>query len=163
MNSWQQTDLFLNLIARDSDTSNAIQRTLDECVPDVEAILRSGGTSPTRFTLHDADHSFRVAQMMASLAGESFMRSCSDFEAGMLLLSAYLHDIGMTPERNVAKRHWDYLVTGNKDLLDSQEQNELQLWLDSELAGQGTSIRCRNLDLRRHRGNGSDIFVLLST
>ena len=27
MNSWQQTDLFLNLIARDSDTSNAIQRT----------------------------------------------------------------------------------------------------------------------------------------
>lgn len=135
MGEWKKTDLFVVLQARNTTASQAVQQSLNDCLPEIERILRSGGTSPSRFTLHDSDHSFRVAQMMASLAGEEFLTSSSDIEIAMSLLAAYLHDIGMTPERNLAKRHWNYLVTGNKDLLSSEEQSELQLWLDAEWQG----------------------------
>jgi hypothetical protein len=132
MTKWTQTELFLLLQRRNTTASATIERSLNDCLPEIETILRAGGTSPSRFTLHDSDHSFRVAQMMASLAGEQFLASCSEIELAMLLLAAYLHDIGMTPEGNLAKRHWDYLRIGSKDFLSSDEQNELQLWLDAE-------------------------------
>jgi Histidine kinase-, DNA gyrase B-, and HSP90-like ATPase len=132
MNNWSETDLVLTLRGRHTAASEAILGSLNDSLPEIETILRAGGTAPIRFTLHDSDHSFRVAQMMASLAGEHFLQSCSEIEIAMLLLAAYSHDIGMTPERNLAKRHWDYLITGNKDLLSSEEQSELQLWLDAE-------------------------------
>jgi len=149
--NWSETDLFLTLRGRNTTVSDAVQRSLNECLPEIETILRAGGTSPTRFTLHDSDHSFRVAQMMTSLAGKEFLASCSEIEIAMLLLAAYLHDIGMTPERNLAKLHWNYLITGNKDLLSSEEQSELQLWLDAEWQGkeppfQSTQLTSEGLD-----------------
>jgi hypothetical protein len=67
MSNWSETKLFLKLRGRTTPASEAIQRSLTDCLPEIETILRSGGTSPIRFTLHDSDHSFRVAQMMASL------------------------------------------------------------------------------------------------
>jgi len=74
--------------------------------PDIERVLSSAGTSPLDFTLHDAEHSFRVAEWMAKIVPGDVLEKLSGYELALLLLSAYLHDIGMTPEQARVQRHW---------------------------------------------------------
>ncbi|WP_439402677.1 hypothetical protein ACNJYA_09760 [Bradyrhizobium sp. DASA03068] len=77
--------------------------------------------------MHDDQHSFRVAERMASLADFSFL---TDFELAQLLLSAYLHDIGMSPRRENVQAHYNYLCTADDKLLNPIERKEVQNWLD---------------------------------
>lgn len=49
-------------------------------------------------------------------------------------MSAYLHDIGMTPKRGKVRAHREYLLTGAPTLSDSQRA-ELQRWLDDHADG----------------------------
>jgi HD superfamily phosphodiesterase len=101
-------------------------------MPNIEGVLKSGGTAPLDFTLHDAEHSFRVAERMADLLDDTGLANLSEFEAALLLLSAYLHDIGMTPNAELANRHWNFIATGERDLLTPEEERSLQQWLDAE-------------------------------
>ena len=79
-------------------------------MPDIQHILVSGGTSPKDFTLHDAAHSFRVAQTMLQIIGEC-LGVLSVFDLSLLLGAAYLHDIGMTPEFKKVDAHFRFLLT----------------------------------------------------
>ena len=83
------------------------------------------------FTLHDASHSFRVAQRMAEVA-EPSLKHLSSFALSLLLLSAYLHDIGMTPELKKVRAHYIFLLTGQSDDLTDNDVELLQEWLDNE-------------------------------
>jgi len=98
-------------------------------MPMIQEILNSGGTSPKDFTLHDAGHSFRVAERMVEVAG-STMKILTAFELSLLLLSAYLHDVGMTPEFDKVNKHFTYLLTGKVGLLEPPEIADFQTWLD---------------------------------
>jgi hypothetical protein len=98
-------------------------------MPKIQTVLVSGGTSPKDFTLHDAGHAFRVAERMREVAGEA-VGTLSDFELSFLILSAYLHDIGMTPEFKRVDNHYAYLITGKRDGITDAEASELQVWLD---------------------------------
>ncbi|HEX2072108.1 MAG TPA: hypothetical protein VHF90_10730 [Thermoleophilaceae bacterium] len=102
---------------------------------DAERILRAGGTAPTDFTLHDGDHSFRVAQRMAEIVSAEVLRQVSAYDVAMLLLSAYLHDIGMTPPAAKVQRHHAYLLVGADDVLSDEERDDLQAWLDESADG----------------------------
>jgi hypothetical protein len=53
----------------------------------------------------------------------------------LLLLSAYLHDIGMTPERGKVVGHHRYLLSGDTSSLDISERQMLQQWLDDNAGG----------------------------
>jgi len=123
---WTETKLWGAILARGNET---IRRTLEHCLPDIETVLRSSGTSPIDFTLHDDNHSFRVAERIFSLA-EKQTASLSDVELAQLLLSAYLHDIGMSPKRESVQAHYRYLCTADDRLLNPIERKELQSWLD---------------------------------
>ncbi len=81
---WQQTALRKELDSREG--SIPVHRTLEASMPAIEAVLN--------FTLHDADHGFRVANRMADLIGKEALQTLSGFEVALLLLSAYLYDIG---------------------------------------------------------------------
>ncbi len=98
-------------------------------MPKIQTVLSSGGTSPKDFTLHDAGHSFRVAQRMERVASDA-MGALSPFELSLLLLSAYLHDIGMTPEVKKVDAHFNHLLTAKEHLLTDNEIDDLQMWLD---------------------------------
>jgi hypothetical protein len=98
---WKQTNLWMELRARSG--ADQVWLTLENCLPNIETVLRSGGTSAPDFTLHDHDHSYRVAQRMANLLGSAQLADLSNLELALLLLSAYLHDIGMTPGRDQVK------------------------------------------------------------
>jgi hypothetical protein len=71
-----------------------------------KTILRHMG----EFTLHDADHLFRVLHLMERLASVDVIEKLSTPELLLLCLGAFLHDIGMAPdERTVIawKKTWD--------------------------------------------------------
>jgi hypothetical protein len=53
-------------------------------------------------------------------------------QVALLLFSAYLHDIGMTPERKKVTLHHNYLLTGDPGNLSEEEIKEFQRWLDDE-------------------------------
>src|ERR1035437_5275237 len=59
-------------------------------------------------------------------------------ELGVLLLSPYLHDIGMAPEKRRVALHHDLLLCGNVDGLSTQQVTEFQSWLD--LHGHGYTL-----------------------
>ena len=99
-------------------------------------MLAAGGTSPNDFTLHDAEHSLRVAERIAGLKPEEVQ--LSDYELGLLLLAAYCHDIGMTPQRGKVRDHYGHLF-GNKTGLTDQEKGEFQRFLDEYPAGPVTT------------------------
>jgi len=118
--------------APDLDSGRAM---LSQSMPDIETILTSGGTSPLDYTLHDSGHSFRVAEQMARIIGPSLLPNLSHYEVSLLLLAAYLHDIGMTPEQKKVFSHYSYLVSGNASDLNQKEIAGFQKWLDEEGRG----------------------------
>src|SRR5579862_956848 len=97
-NRWSLTSLWLELSKRHSDDAEAVRAVLTVHLPVIEKILSVGGTSPVDFTLHDGGHAFRVANRMVEIIPRDVLSQLSIYELALLLLSAYLHDIGMTPE-----------------------------------------------------------------
>lgn len=82
----------------DSAVSYAFQRT--------KTIIKHMG----EFTLHDGDHLFRVLNLMEKLLTDSVIKNLSSPELMLLVLTAFFHDLGMSPdERNVIawKKIWD--------------------------------------------------------
>jgi len=98
-------------------------------------VLKSGGTAPTDFTLHDEGHAFRVAERMAQIMPAETIEGLSSYELAFLLFSAYLHDIGMTPKRRKVSLHYNYLLTGVLGDLNEAEGEKFQEWLDDEQDG----------------------------
>lgn len=131
--SWQGTKLWIELESR-ADAPPALRRAVEGILPDVEEILDHGDTMPGNFTLHDSRHSRRVAERMASLAG-GLLAEISPYDLTMLLLSAYLHDIGMTPPLGKVKANYMLLLTGETGSLSETEAADLQAWLDDQWDG----------------------------
>lgn len=131
--TWKSTDLWKKIKEK---SDNKCELTINSLMPIVESVLKSGGTSSLDFTLHDNEHGFRVAQMMASIIPIDIIDKLGSIELSMLLFSAYLHDIGMTPGRDIVKNHFRYITTGENSLLSPSEIKNLQNWLDEERDGQ---------------------------
>lgn len=104
-------------------------------MPVIQGVLAQGGTSALDFTLHDSGHAFRVAQRMEQVIPIDVLPRLSSYELALLLLSAYLHDIGMTPERRKVNLHYQFLLTANSGELTQEEIKYFQEWLD--LQGRG--------------------------
>jgi hypothetical protein len=103
-------------------------------MPKVDETLRAGIPASPDFTLHDNEHGFRVAQLIARLLGDS-QTSMSDVEVCLLLMASYCHDIGMSPQRAKVRAHFNYLLTADNALLTVTDISNLQAWLDSNWFG----------------------------
>lgn len=123
------------MLQRRGETSSDIRHYLKCWLDEVELLLSKGGTAPLDFTLHDDDHSFRVAERMRKLVPEETIAKLSDFEIGLLLKSAYLHDIGMNPRREIVSNVRDFILSGDGKCLDFVEATKLQRWLDENYPG----------------------------
>lgn len=141
--NWFQSDIYQTLIKRSDRSTEQIRSLLNSprVMPKIAAILDLGNTTPKDFTLHNADHSFRVAQKMWQLIPDSTKAILSDYEMGLLLLAAYLHDIGMSPENDKVQRHLDYLTRQKEGVLSDAEIYEFQQWIDND-------PRAGNIDIR---------------
>jgi hypothetical protein len=129
---WKQTTIWKLLEKRGSAPAVSATRVLLEtCLPTIETVLGKSGTAPADFTLHDEDHSFRVAERMIQIIPKKVLPKLSAYELGLLLLSAYLHDIGMSPGREKVQLFYSYLLIGS-DGLSEADKHEFQQWLDDE-------------------------------
>lgn len=73
----------------------------------VKTIIKHMG----EFTLHDGEHLFRVLNIMEILLSPNVIKNLSIPELQLLILSAFMHDIGMAPEEKDIlswKKVWDY-------------------------------------------------------
>jgi hypothetical protein len=131
---WRDTELWKCLVRR-GQPCEALRHYLTLWLDDVETLLAKGGTAPLTFTLHDDEHSYRVAERMHELLPEQTIAKLSDLELGLLLSSAYLHDIGMNPHREIVVQIRDYLISGEGKELDPDEVRRLQRWLDEAHPG----------------------------
>lgn len=131
---WTDTQIWKELDKKQGEKEEAVRTFLKGFLPNIETILTSGGTSSTDFTLHDAGHAFRVAKRMGDIVGD-ILNKLSVYELALLLLSAYLHDIGMTPEQRKVSNHYKYLLTGEKKGISEVEIEALCRWLDDEEKG----------------------------
>jgi hypothetical protein len=132
--SWENKRLW-QLIQDRAQPTDPSPLLVKNVMPKIERVLAKGGTAPMDFTLHDEEHAFRVAQRMVELLPDDVADKLGTFELGLLLLSAYLHDIGMTPARDVVKRHYQYILTKENGLLSDAEVSDLQNWLDEAREG----------------------------
>ena len=141
--TWYQSDIYQALVQRNGRSTEHVRNLLNRptVMPTIEAVLDLGGTTPKDFTLHNSDHSFRVAQKMWQLIPDTTKAILSDYEMGMLLLAAYLHDIGMSPEYDKVQRHWTFLTERKQDILSPAEIVELQQWIDND-------TRTKDIDIR---------------
>lgn len=133
MSNWKDTNIWKKLSKIQGETSDKVRTVLNNsfCMPAIEILLSKGGTSSKDFTLHDSDHSFRVAERMWRIIPKETQELLSEYELALLLLSAYLHDIGMTPEYKKVENHHNILLKKNHDL-SLFEKEEFQKWLDEE-------------------------------
>jgi hypothetical protein len=132
---WETTDLWKGLTGRKGEPAVSLRRTMESVLPKVEAVLTDGDSSPGTFTLHSAHHSWNVAQHMARLAGKKLLSEMEPYDLGLLLLSAYLHDIGMTPPVSRLEGLKAYLLSGDEAGLPQEEREALQAWLDDHADG----------------------------
>lgn len=130
VSDWTETALWAQLERDKSAEADAVRTTLKVCMTSIQSILNAASTSPTDFTLHDAAHAGRVAQCMAWLMPPETFDALSSYELALLLLSAYLHDIGMTPKQSKMDAVLEFLLTGSAASLPETERVSLQRWLD---------------------------------
>ena len=132
---WQHTYLWKTLEQRarkpGSIHAKAMLHTVETWMGQLDTVLRSGGTSPEDFTLHNDQHAFRVAKRMAKLFTPAVQRNISDYELALLLLAAYGHDVGMTPQRQQVARHHRHLFHPQDSQLSAAEQQQFQEFIDN--------------------------------
>jgi len=140
---WTETTLWSSLSQKTGPEVQSVQAVLNRWMPKIQMILETAGTAPTAFTLHDASHSFRVAQRMSEIVPSDVLPHLASYELALLLLSASLHDIGMTPEQRKVALHYEYLLAGPRNgpttaahpELSEQEIELFQRWLDDDERG----------------------------
>ena len=132
---WNHTKLFKKLQESIKPDKANVVRFLENWMPQIQTILHSSGTSPKDFTLHDAGHAFRVAERMSEIIPCETQECMSPYDLAFLIMSAYLHDIGMCPEQKKVSSHYHYLLTGKQDILNESEIAQFQSWLDDDQEG----------------------------
>ncbi|HBH81503.1 MAG TPA: hypothetical protein DDY39_16885 [Nitrospira sp.] len=132
VSDWRETVLWKLLKKDGSPLAGEVRHTLEGCMPDIQRILSKGGTAATDFTLHDDGHAFRVAERMHEIILPETLKGLSIYELAFLLLSAYLHDIGMTPQLRKVTSHFNFLLSGESDGLSLEDIRTFQRWLDDD-------------------------------
>lgn len=134
LRDWKQTVLW-KLIAERAEHGDQVRVAVEQYMPTIQAVIEQGGTASPDMTLHDAQHSARVADRMVEIVPAATLHELSVLELSMLLFSAYLHDIGMTPERQQRVALYDYLLTGDTSATTEVVRTEFKLWVEDRYAG----------------------------
>jgi hypothetical protein len=129
-----ESTLWKILKGRKGDLDKRIAAAVQPILEEAEMILLAGSSATKDFTLHDHAHAFRVAERMYEIVGDELVPKLSGYELALLLLSAYLHDIGMAPAENHVNRYRRHILYGDAtapDRLSEAESLDLRKFLDN--------------------------------
>ncbi len=102
--------LYRTLVVKSDDKDREViilvEKLISYSIQRTKTIVRHMG----EFTLHDADHLFRVLFLMEKLLPQNVIENLSIPELLLLIASAFMHDVGMAPDEQevlIWKRIWD--------------------------------------------------------
>jgi molecular chaperone HtpG len=94
----QNAKLFKLLLQKEGDDHQLSSRIVD-VVKLVSPLLQRIPENMREYTLHDSSHSAKIVEIMGKILPDEVLDSLNVVEFSLLILSAYLHDIGMTCEK----------------------------------------------------------------
>lgn len=104
-----------------------LKASIDFIINNITPIQNSINALFPNFTMHDMDHCYRVASLMEKLTdGKSF----NDFEYALMILTSYLHDIGMSYSNDDRVN----IIKGHEDSNDISFQGILRVVNDEDCA-----------------------------
>ncbi len=140
--TYKQTELYQALQRINSSESKSVEDTLTQIFTKLQQFLSPPEQSTDdTFTLYDPERGDRVAQRMADVISPSLLPKdekpeLSADELELLLLSAYLLDICLTPKYGKVSLYHHYLLRKPEEHgLSDQEIEDFQKWLDDEPDG----------------------------
>lgn len=97
----QQTELFQNLLEKEKLLGkHAISENIISVVSEVAPLLERIPESMPEFTLHNANHSAKVVELMGKIIPIDTLEQLNIIEMSILIYAAYLHDLGMTASKD---------------------------------------------------------------
>jgi hypothetical protein len=134
-NPISQSRLWLKLdsIVKDNDeVKDYLLGDIKKIIKDAGQILDVSYQSVPEFTLHDSEHAKRVIDRMADIIPEQTFNELGVLECAILILSAFLHDIGMSPKREKILQYRSLLLEENSDVSDLDDLDEFRDYLTTE-------------------------------
>jgi len=107
--------------SKDSEVISLVENVVSYAYQKTKTIIKHMG----EFTLHDGEHLFRVLYLMEKLLTKDVINNLSIPELMLLILSAFMHDIGMAPDEKTIlawKKVWDT----EPEFEDDDEKNKYE-------------------------------------
>lgn len=126
----QNSVLFKALVKKDIDSklSSLVLKTIEHISP----LLHKIPENMPEFTLHDPAHSAKIIEIMAKILPDPVLEGMNSIEIALLILSAYLHDIGMISCKKekeaiiLSDENFNTLFKSNIDKFQKFEQYKLE-------------------------------------
>lgn len=127
MSTWERltrTKIYRALREREGEGSRRNQDTIslvnsvNKIVKDTDILLTRVQDNFPEYTLHDTTHSVKIVELMDKIIPNETLRSLNNLELSILILSAYLHDIGMVKPREETRR-----ILRSREFIEFREEN----------------------------------------
>src|ERR1017187_687801 len=118
-----ETELFKLLKkqeAREGFEAAEVSSRVSAVAGEVWPLLQQVSRSFPLYTLHDPEHSFRVAENMAKLIPKRTLNQLNSVEISVLLYAAYLHDIGMAASQD---QFYEWLKSNDYEAFIAAHEN----------------------------------------
>lgn len=116
----KQSLLFNNLQEKEKNTNNILSSKIIEVVSDISSLLERVPENMPEYTLHDPNHSAKVVENMGKIIPSETLGKLNTIELSLLILSGYLHDIGMTcskeEKEEIIKNSQDFDILFKSDV-----------------------------------------------
>lgn len=109
MTRLKESQLYIAL--SEKHDSDKILPIVEKIVEFVSPLLQRIPEHMPEFTLHDPNHSVKIIEIISKITPKEVIDNLNSIELSLLILSAYLHDIGMTCDRAEKEK----IISSNED------------------------------------------------
>ncbi|RZJ79446.1 MAG: metal-dependent phosphohydrolase, partial [Flavobacterium sp.] len=97
-----------------------VDKAVSYCYQRSKLVLKHMG----EFTLHDGEHLFRVLRLIDYIVPDDSISRLSSPELGLLILTAFFHDVGMAPSESEVKAWlgiWENEIPSPQEMIEHQK------------------------------------------
>lgn len=93
--------LFESLLKKEAHDgfSNKLSNKVETIVEEVSNLLERIPENMPEYTLHDSNHSAKIIEIIGKFLPQRTLDNLNSIEVALIILSAYLHDVGMTASK----------------------------------------------------------------
>ncbi len=109
----QKSKIFKKLLDKENEENedHQLSSKIIAIINEVSPLLQRIPENMPEFTLHDSSHSAKIVELMGKILPDEVLNNLNTIEISLLILSAYLHDIGMTCD----KKERENIITTNEE------------------------------------------------